>query len=126
MKEKRKLEVQFAHPWSSLLEGDEQLDWPNSQTTMECSMHVLHKFWGVNINTTAFCLGQYSLHLPLLKSSIAHQFLRAYDPGVVQIKELKYPEKLFRHRAEGANLDDEQVDLKVKYDSNNESTNCDL
>ena len=21
---------------SSLLEGDEQLDWPNSQTTMEC------------------------------------------------------------------------------------------
>ena len=89
-------------------------------------MHVLHKFLVFNINTTVFCLGQYSLHLLLLKSSIAHQFLRAYDPGVVQIKELKYPEKLFRHRAEGANLDDEQVDLKVKYDSNNESTNCDL
>ena len=48
------------------------------------------------------------------------------DDIVVQIKELKYPEKLFRHRAEGANLDDEQVDLKVKYDSNNGSTNCDL
>ena len=23
-------------PWSSLVEGDEQLDRPNSQTTMEC------------------------------------------------------------------------------------------
>ena len=22
-------------PWSSLVEGDEQLDWPNSQTTMQ-------------------------------------------------------------------------------------------
>ena len=22
-------------PWSSLVEGDEQLDWPNSQKTME-------------------------------------------------------------------------------------------
>ena len=36
------------------------------------AMHVLHKFYGFNINTTAFCLDQYSLHLPLLKSSMAY------------------------------------------------------
>ena len=34
-------------------------------------MHVLHIFWWFNINTTAFCLGQFSLHLLLPKSSMA-------------------------------------------------------
>ena len=34
-------------------------------------MHVLHKFVGFNINTTAFCLGQSTLHLLLLKSSMS-------------------------------------------------------
>ena len=58
-------------PWSSLVEGDEQLDQPNSQTTMElCHACVAEIFLGVNRNTTAFCLGRYSLHFLLLKSSI--------------------------------------------------------
>ena len=34
------------------------------------AMHVLHNFGEFDINTTAFCLGQYSHHLPLLKSSM--------------------------------------------------------
>ena len=34
------------------------------------AMHVLHNFLGFDINTTAFCLGQYSIHLLLLKSSM--------------------------------------------------------
>ena len=54
--------VLTAVPWSSLEGGDEQLDRPNSQTTMQ----VL----GFNINTTAFCLGRSRLHLLLLKSSM--------------------------------------------------------
>ena len=36
-------------------------------------MHVLHNFWVFDINTTAFRLGQYSLHLLLLQSSMAEQ-----------------------------------------------------
>ena len=34
------------------------------------AMHVLHKFFGLNINTTAVCLGRSNLHLLLLKSSM--------------------------------------------------------
>ena len=37
-------------------------------------MHVLHNFWGLDINTTAFRLGRYSLYLPLLKSSMVLPF----------------------------------------------------
>ena len=44
--------------WSSLVEGDEQLDRPNSQITMEFAVHVLLNFLGFNINKTAFCLGR--------------------------------------------------------------------
>ena len=47
--------------------------YPQSKSMEFCHawcMHVLHNFWGVDINTTAFCLGQYSLHLLLLKSSM--------------------------------------------------------
>ena len=59
------------HSWSYLVEGDEQLDWPNSQTTLEF-WHVLHNFFGYVQNTTAFCLARSSLHLLLLKSSMIH------------------------------------------------------
>ena len=48
---------------SSWVDGDEQLDRPNSQTTMCCIIIV-----GFNIHTTAFCFGRSSLHLLLLKS----------------------------------------------------------
>ena len=50
-----------------------QLRTPSQKSMEFCHawcMHVLHNFWGVDINTTAFCLGQYSLHLLLLKSSM--------------------------------------------------------
>ena len=39
--------------------------------TVVCLRYVLHKFLRFNINTTAFCLGQSSLHLLLLKRSMA-------------------------------------------------------
>ena len=41
-------------PWSSLEEGDEQLDQPNSQTTFELCHACIEYFFGFNINTTAF------------------------------------------------------------------------
>ena len=56
--------------WSSLVEGDEQLDRPNSQTTLELCHSCVAYFFGFNINTTAFCLGRSSLHLLILKSSM--------------------------------------------------------
>ena len=60
-----------AETWSSLVEGDEQADRPQSQTSMECCRAcVAAYFWGVVINTTAYHLGRYSIHLLLLKSSM--------------------------------------------------------
>ena len=53
-------------PRSSLVEGDEQMDRPKCQTSME----LCHNFWVFDISTTAYHLGQYSLHLLLLKSSM--------------------------------------------------------
>ena len=50
---------------SLLLEGDEQLDRPNSQTTMELCHACVTYFFGFNINTTAFCFGRYSPHILL-------------------------------------------------------------
>ena len=50
-------------PWSSLVEGDEQTDWPKSQTSMECWHTWAPYFWVFVINTRAYHLGQYSLHL---------------------------------------------------------------
>ena len=38
--------------WSSLVEGDEQLDCPNSQQLWNHAMHVLQFFFGFRINTT--------------------------------------------------------------------------
>ena len=35
-------------------------------------MYVLYTFFGFDINTTAFCLGRSSLHLLILKSSMAY------------------------------------------------------
>ena len=66
----------YVSPWSSLVEGREQLYQPKSQKKLwNHPMHVLDKFFGFNINTTAFCFGQSSLHLLLLKSSmISHKF----------------------------------------------------
>ena len=54
-------------PWSSLVEGDEQLDRPTVQQLLNYAMHVLHNFLGFRINKTAFCLGRYSLYLLLSK-----------------------------------------------------------
>ena len=49
---------------------------PTVKQLWNYAMHVLHKFFGFNINTTAFCLGQSSLHLLLLMSSmIEHSVL---------------------------------------------------
>ena len=61
------------HPWSSVLEGDEQLDRQNSQMSLECCHACVAKFFGFVINTTAYHLGRYSLHSPLLKSSTEYQ-----------------------------------------------------
>ena len=41
-------------------------------------MHVFNKFSGFNIDTTAFCLGQYSLHLLLLNSSMTGETPQSY------------------------------------------------
>ena len=44
---------------------------PTVKQLRNYAMHVLHNFLGFNTNTTAFCLGRSSLHLLLLKSSMA-------------------------------------------------------
>ena len=62
--------------WSSLVEGDEQLIGPTVKQLWNYVMHVLHNFFGLNVNTTAFCLGRSSLHLLLLKSSMKWANLR--------------------------------------------------
>ena len=54
-----------AWPWSSLLDGVEQPDWPNSQTWMECS-HLCAPWYVVN--TTAYnlswcCCSSQELHV---------------------------------------------------------------
>ena len=36
----------LGEPWSSLVEGDEQLDWPNKQL-WNTAMHMLHNFLGL-------------------------------------------------------------------------------
>ena len=59
----------FAFPWSSLVEGDEQTEnSPNVKQEWNVAIHVLQIFLGGGvINTTAYHLGLYSLHLLLLK-----------------------------------------------------------
>ena len=43
---------------------------PTVKQLWNYAMHVLHNFFRFNTNTTAFCLGQSSVHLLLLKSSM--------------------------------------------------------
>ena len=43
---------------------------PKVKQVWNVEMHVLNNFWGFVINTTAYILGQFSLHLLLLKSSM--------------------------------------------------------
>ena len=64
-----------ASAWNSLVEGDEQPDWPNSQSSMECCHACATYFLGFVKNTTAYHLGRYSLQLLLLKSSMANLFI---------------------------------------------------
>ena len=47
---------------------------PTGKQLWNYAMQVLHNFWGLNINTTAFCLGQSSIHLLLPKSSMTIHF----------------------------------------------------
>ena len=56
--------------WSSLVAGDEQLDWPNSQAYTELYSVCIAYFVCICHNTTAFHLGRYYLHLLPLKSSM--------------------------------------------------------
>ena len=91
-----------AEPWSSLPERDELLYRPNSQTTMElCHACVLHNFFRFNINTTAFCLGRSSLHLLLLKSSMAELLLTSKElQGSMQFFHQRSPIPAFSIPAE--------------------------
>ena len=56
--------------WSSLAEGDEQLDRANSQTCMECCRVFAEHFYGFLKNPTAYHMGKCSLHFLQPKSSI--------------------------------------------------------
>ena len=56
--------------WCSLVEGDEQMDWPKSQTSIKCCHACATYFFVFGINTTAYHLGPNSLHLLPLKSSV--------------------------------------------------------
>ena len=60
--------------WRSLAERDDQPDWPNSQTCMD----LQHNFLEFDINTIAYHLGRYSLHLLLPKSSIPRYYHHSY------------------------------------------------
>ena len=58
-----------ARAWSSLVEGDEHLDWPNSQRTMElCHTFIVYYFW-VEQKHYSFLLGPLQPSSPLLKSN---------------------------------------------------------
>ena len=68
----------MANTWSSLV-GNEQMDRPKSQATKEYGNEwFFFGGGGVNIITIAFCLGQYSLHLLLLKGSMADKFFSMF------------------------------------------------
>ena len=69
----RERERERERAWISLVEGDEQLDRPKSQTSMEICMHMLHNFFGFVLNTAAYHFGQYILHLLPLKSSVERE-----------------------------------------------------
>ena len=55
-------------PWSSLVEKE-----MNNWIGQINKQHVLHNLWVFDINTTAFCLGLYSLHLLLQTNSMPQQ-----------------------------------------------------
>ena len=46
---------------------------PTVKQQWNFAMHVLHNIFGFNINTTAFCLGRYSLHLNTLAYKV-HEY----------------------------------------------------
>ena len=80
-------------PGHGALQQKEMSNWigPTVKELWNFAMHVLHKFFGFNINATAFCLGQSSLHLLKLKSSmawfndkIAHQVVTNIDEQLIQ------------------------------------------
>ena len=52
---------------------------PTVKQIWNYAIQVLHNFFGFNINTTAFCLGQSSLHLLLLKSSMIQYMLLGFQ-----------------------------------------------
>ena len=58
------------------LQWKEMSNWisPTVKQQWNYSIHILHKFFGFNINATVFCLGRSSLHLLLLKSSMTAVF----------------------------------------------------
>ena len=56
--------------WSSFVEGDEQPTQLNSQSCIESCNACAALFFEFVVNTTAYHLGRYSLHLLLLKSSM--------------------------------------------------------
>ena len=63
----------------------EMYNWigPKVKQVWNNAMHVLHNFLGFDMNTTAFYLGRYSLHILLLKSSIvvACTLVTNHHPG---------------------------------------------
>ena len=61
----------YVYPQSSLVEGNEQTDWPNSQHEWNVDMHV-QQFFIFFINTTAYHLGRYRLHLLLKRPMVKH------------------------------------------------------
>ena len=63
--------------WSYLVEGDGQLDRPNSQTRMEWCHAWAAYFWSVSYKNTACYLGQFSFYLLLLKSSMPRLIIKS-------------------------------------------------
>ena len=54
-------------PWSSLVEGDEQLDQPNSQTTLELCHECVALFFWVEHKHNSFLLGRIQPSSPSTK-----------------------------------------------------------
>ena len=53
---------------------------------MEYAMNVLNKLFEFNINTTAFCLSRYSIHLLLLKSSMTEVLVSSIAFVLIELK----------------------------------------
>ena len=79
------------------------MDRPNSQTTRELYHACVASFFGFNMNTTAFCLGRYSLHLLLLKSSMANLINHTAAAGSLKYQS-KVPTRLIFYHAQCAQI----------------------